>query len=157
MASVALAARLVVAAALIVAGIQKLRARRALRPQVAAFGVPTGAAPVVAVGLPLVELAAGAALLIFLGSSIPAWVALAILALFTGAVAANLATGREVPCPCFGTAVTAVSPATLARNGWLVALAVIGTASTSGASVGPAVVWTIAFGLVTVVVLRTLD
>jgi uncharacterized membrane protein YphA (DoxX/SURF4 family) len=153
-AALALAARIVVAVALLIAGVQKLRAGRALRPQVAAFGVPGGVAPVVAVTLPVVELAAGAALLVFLRSSIPAWIALALLAVFTGAVAANLASGRHVPCPCFGTSVSEVSPGTLARNGWLVALAVVGTGSITGATVGAVIVWTIVLAFATVVVLR---
>ena len=154
MASLALAARIVVAVALLIAGVQKLRAGRALRPQVAAFGVPGGVAPVVALTLPVVELAAGAALLIFVRSSIPAWIALGLLAVFTGAVAANLASGRHVPCPCFGTSVSEVSPGTLARNGWLVALAVVGTGSITGATTIPTIIWTLALGVVTVMVLR---
>lgn len=154
MASLALAARIVVAVALIVAGVQKLRIGRSLRPQVAAFGVPAGVAPVVAVTLPLVELAAGLSLLVFVRSSVPAWVALGLLALFTGAVAANLASGRHVPCPCFGTSVTEVSPGTLARNGWLVALAVVGTGSITGAAVGAVILWTFVLALATLIALR---
>jgi len=153
-ASLALAARIVVAVALIVAGVQKLRIGRSLRPQVAAFGVPAGVAPVVAVTLPLVELAAGLSLLVFVRSSVPAWVALGLLALFTGAVAANLASGRHVPCPCFGTSVTEVSPGTLARNGWLVALAVVGTGSITGAAVGAVILWTFVLALATLIALR---
>jgi uncharacterized membrane protein YphA (DoxX/SURF4 family) len=153
-ASLALAARLVVAAAFLFAGVQKLRAGRSLRPQVAAFGVPAAAAPAVAVALPLVELTAGLSLIVFVRSPVPAWIALALLAVFTGAVAANLAGGRHVPCPCFGTSVSDVSAGTLVRNGWLLALAVIGTASISGATLGATVVWTIGLGLVTLALLR---
>jgi hypothetical protein len=153
-ASVALGARLVVAAALIAAGIMKLRARRSLRTEVAAFGVPGIVTPVVAAGLPFIELASGTALLVFVRSAVPVWVALAILALFTGAVAANLATGRHVPCPCFGTSAAVITSGTLVRNAWLVALAVVATGSVAGASLGATVAWTVALGLATVVVLR---
>jgi hypothetical protein len=154
LASLALAARVVVAAALLVAGVQKLRAGRALRPQFAAFGVPPAAAPATAIVLPLLELATGFALLVFVRSAVPAWIALALLAVFTGAVAANLARGRHVPCPCFGSTASDVSGATLVRNGWLVALAVVGTADTSGATLAATVVWVIGLGLVTIVLLR---
>jgi uncharacterized membrane protein YphA (DoxX/SURF4 family) len=152
--SLALAARFVVAAALLFAGVQKLRTGRALRPQVAAFGVPATAAPAVAVVLPLLELATGLALLLFVRSPVPAWIALAVLAVFTGAVAANLARGRHVPCPCFGSTASDVSTGTLVRNGWLVALAVVGTATTSDATLVPTVVWVIGLGLVTIGLLR---
>jgi hypothetical protein len=151
-ASVAFGARLVVSAALIAAGVMKLRIRRSLRAQVAAFGVPGVVTPVVAAGLPFVELTAGAALLVFVRSAVPVWIALAILALFTGAVAANLATGRHVPCPCFGTSAAVITPGTLVRNAWLVALAVVATGSVAGASPGATAAWTVAFGLATVVV-----
>jgi hypothetical protein len=40
------------------------------------------------------------------------------------------------------------------RNGWLVALAVVGTADTSGATLAATVVWVIGLGLVTIVLLR---
>jgi hypothetical protein len=67
----------------------------------------------------------------------PAFLAIAVLALFTGAVVASLAGGTPKPCPCFGPpgdGARPVSAATVARNGYLVALGVIGTASTDGAS-----------------------
>ena len=154
MASLALAARIVVAVALIVAGVQKLRVGRSLRPQVAAFGVPAGIAPVVAVTLPVVEFVTGLSLLVFVRSSLPAWVALGLLALFTGAVAANLASGRRVPCPCFGTSMSDVSPGSLVRNSWLVALAVVGTGSITGATATSVIIWTVLLGLATLVALR---
>jgi uncharacterized membrane protein YphA (DoxX/SURF4 family) len=154
LASLALAARLVVAAAFLVSGVQKLRAGRALRPQLAAFGVPPAAAPAAAIVLPLLELAIGLALLVFVRSAVPAWIALGVLAVFTGAVAANLARGRHVPCPCFGSTASEVSGATLVRNAWLVGLAVVGTANTSGATLVATVVGVIGLGLVTTVLLR---
>lgn len=154
MASLALAARLVVAAAFLVAGVQKLRAGRALRRQVAAFGVPPAAAPAAAIVLPLLELATGLALLVFARSAVPAWIALAELAVFTGAVAANLARGRHVPCPCFGSTATDVSGATLVRNAWLVALAVVGTADATGATLAATVGWGTGLGLVTIALVR---
>jgi hypothetical protein len=73
------------------------------------------------------------------GAAWPAFLAIAVLAVFTAAVVANLAGGRPAPCPCFGppgAGARPVSAATVARNGCLVALAVLGTGSTGGASAG---------------------
>jgi hypothetical protein len=77
--------------------------------------------------------------------------AIAVLAVFTAAVVANLVGGRPAPCPCFGppgAGARPVSAATVARNGCLVGLAVVGTGSTAGASAGV----TVAAALVTVTV-----
>ena len=62
-----------------------------------------------------------------------------MLAVFTAAVVANLTGGHPAPCPCFGppsVGARPVSAATVARNGYLVALAVLATGSTAGASAG---------------------
>src|ERR687897_911875 len=62
--------------------------------------------------------------------------AIAVLALFTGVVVANLASGRPKPCPCFGAVAVErpVSPLTLVRNAWLLGLAIIATADPTGDS-----------------------
>ena len=55
---------------------------------------------------------------------------------------ANLIGDRPAPCPCFGppgAGARPVSAATVARNGYLVGLAVLGTGSTAGASAAAAV------------------
>ena len=149
-ASLALAARIVVAAALLVAALQKLRAHRRLTGELAGFGVPTGLATPAAVVLPAVELVTAVALVVFATSAAPAYVALGLLAVFTGAVLANLAQGRHPPCPCFGaTSSTPVSTMTVVRNGWLLALAVLATGSAEGADAWPVLAWTVALGAVT--------
>jgi hypothetical protein len=150
--SLALAARIVVAAAFLLAALQKLRAHRRLTGELAGFGVPVSLAAPLAVVLPAAELVTAVALVALTTSPVPAYVAIGLLAVFTGAVLANLAHGRHPPCPCFGATSTApVSAMTVVRNGWLLALAVLATASTDGADTWPVIAWTAALALVTVV------
>ena len=154
-AAVALAARLVVAGAFLVAAVQKLRAWSGLTTELAGFGVPATLVAPAAVALPVAELATAAALVVFPGSALPAFVAIGLLALFTGAVVANLAQGRRPPCPCFGTASAApLSARTVLRNGWLLALAVLATGSIAGADAWAVALWTAVLAAVTVLLLR---
>ncbi|MFN8034335.1 MAG: MauE/DoxX family redox-associated membrane protein [Acidimicrobiia bacterium] len=154
MSSVALAARLVTAVVLAVAALAKLRDRSLLSGEMRAFGVPARVATGAGVGLVLVELAVAAALVLAPGSAGPAWAAVVLLGVFTAAIVVNLARGHRAPCPCFGAGAAPISPRTVLRNGWLLAVAVLGTGSTSGASAGPVVAAAAGFGAVTVVVLR---
>ncbi len=153
-AAVALATRLVVAAAFLVAALQKLRAWSGLTAELAGFGVPGSLVAPAAIALPVAELATAGALVVFAGSAVPAFVAIGLLALFTGAVLANLAQGRRPPCPCFGVASAApLSARTVVRNGWLLALAVLATGPVTGAEVGAVVLWTAVLGAATFVLL----
>lgn len=150
-AALALAARVVVAAAFIVAAVQKLRALTVLRAQVEGFGVPGPLVGASVALLPVAELATAVALLAVPGSSVPAFVAIALLGAFTGVVVANLLQGRNPPCPCFGAASSdaPISARTVLRNGWLLALAVIATGSVDGADALPTVVLIVVLGAVT--------
>jgi hypothetical protein len=153
-AAVALAARLVVAAAFLVAAVQKLRARAGLTTELAGFGVPGTLVAPAAVALPVAELVTAIALVAFAGSPVPAFVGIGLLALFTGAVLANLAQGRRPPCPCFGAAsAEPLSARTVVRNGWLLALAVLATGSITGATAAGVVLWTALLGGATVTLL----
>ena len=99
------------------------------------FGVPRSR--LVALGLPPLEAGLAVTLVAVPGQSWPAFLAIAVLVVFTAAVVASLAGGAPKPCPCFGPPgddARPVSAATVARNGYLVALGVIGTGSTDGAS-----------------------
>ena len=87
--------------------------------------------------LPPVEATLAVALVAVRGSVWPAFLAIAVLGVFTAAVVVNLAGGDPAPCPCFGppgAGARPVSAATVARNGYLIGLAVLGTGSTAGAS-----------------------
>ena len=134
-ATVALVARLDVAAAFSYSAATKIAHRRDFAGALEDFGVPQSR--VVAGALPPLEAAVAGLLVAVRGQAWPAFLAIAVLALFTAAVVANLAGGHPAPCPCFGppsASARPVSAATIARNGVLVALAVVGTGSTSGAS-----------------------
>jgi hypothetical protein len=136
--AVALAARVVLALALSLAAIAKLRAPERTRTQtIDLIGDRYGA--VVARSLPFVELGIAAALVAW-WTAIPGIAAAVLLLLFT--VVLVRAQARRLPCPCFGAAsrADAVGPLAIFRNGVLLAYAVLATASPSGASFLPALI-----------------
>jgi hypothetical protein len=156
--ALALAARIVVAAAFVVAAIQKLRALRAMRAQLEGFGVPGPLVGASVAALPAAELVIAAAMIAVPHSSVPAFAAAGLLAVFTGAVIGNLSRGRRPPCPCFGAATSGapISARTVVRNGWLLALAVVATGSIDGAEPLPVLALTGVLGAVTASVVATL-
>jgi len=134
-ATAALVARVDLAAAFALSASSKISHRAEFARGLEDFGVPRS--PVVARALPPVEAGLAGLLVAVRGPAWPAFLAIAVLAVFTAAVVANLTGGRPAPCPCFGPPAAGarpVSAATVARNGALVALAVLGTGSTAGAS-----------------------
>jgi thiol-disulfide isomerase/thioredoxin len=121
-----LTARLLLAAVFAVAAATKLADRRGSRDAVVAFGAPARFAPLLALGLPLAELAVAVALLPARSASAGALGALALLLIFTSAIAVSLARGRAPDCHCFGQLHS--SPAgwpTLGRNAGLAAVAAL--------------------------------
>ena len=131
METLVLAARLALILALSGSAFLKLRALKSLPAQMEAFGIPGSLAVVAAIAVPVAELAIAVSLGVFRDSPVPAFAAIGLLSLFTGAVVANLARDEPPPCPCFGTAAgdQPVSARTVVGNGWLLALAVIATGS----------------------------
>jgi len=123
MSAVLLAGALVLAAIFAVAGVTKLADREGSRAAAAGFGVPTRQTGLVALMLPLLELAIAAGLLV---SAMRMWAAvsaLALLAVFCGAIGLAMARGRAPDCHCFGQLHSAPAGwSTLARNGALAAL-----------------------------------
>jgi hypothetical protein len=151
--TLALVARLTLASAFALSAGTKLARSAAFTASLSEFGVP--AARLVARLLPPVEGGLAVALVALPRQSWPAFAAIAVLALFTGAVVANLAGGRETPCPCFAAAGgRPVSAATVLRNGLLLALAVLATGSADGASAGPTLVLAAVSAPATLVALR---
>jgi hypothetical protein len=146
-ASVALAARVVLAAVLVVSAVAKLRTRDAVREQVTAVVGDDRRLAALASVLPGVELVVAIALLVF-WSPVPGVVALILLAVFTGALLR--ARARHVPCACFGAgaADAPVGPASIVRNGVLAALAVLATGDPRGASAGATVGFVALFGVI---------
>lgn len=125
---VAPAAGVIVAAVLLVSAAAKLRDRAATGSGLVAMGVPRVVAPTAATLLPVAEAGIAAGLL-FPPARVPAaFAAIVLTALFTGAVAGNLVTGRRPPCACFGAASRRpLSGLTLVRNAVLMSLAIIAT------------------------------
>lgn len=154
-ATIALVARITLAATFGLSAATKVTQRPEFARALQDFGLPRSVA--LSWTLPLVEGGLGLALLLVQGAPWPAFLSIAVLALFTGAVVANLIGERPAPCPCFGPPTAGarpVSPSTVARNGFLVALAVVGTGSTDGASVGAAFAVAAVTAPVTLIALR---
>ncbi len=123
--AVVLTARLVLAAVLAVAGVAKLADRGGARQAVSEFGAPERLATPIAYLLPLVELAVAGMLLPSSTAVAGAAGAVALLVLFSAAIAVSLARGRAPECHCFGQFHSApASWKTLARNGALAGIAV---------------------------------
>jgi hypothetical protein len=136
-ATVALVARVDLAAAFALSAGAKLADLPATGSALAAFGVL--APSVTARVLPAVEAGLAVALLAFPDDPAPGLAALATVAIFTAALAVRLAQGRAVPCPCFGAREgRPVSGATLVRNLALLALAALAVLSAGDAAPGPA-------------------
>jgi thiol-disulfide isomerase/thioredoxin len=124
LAGLVLAARLVLAAVFAVAGGAKLADRAGTRRAVVDFGAPEGLAVPLALLLPAAELGIAGLLLPATTAVAGSAGALALLALFSGAIGYNLARGRAPDCHCFGQLHSApAGRETLARNGVLLGIA----------------------------------
>jgi hypothetical protein len=131
-AAISFAARLVLAGALLVAAVAKLRAPEITRRQTTALvGHRIGAG--VAIALPFVELFV-AVILVAWWSAAPGVIAAVLFGAFT--VIVVWAQLHGVPCPCFGSgsADTEPGPWALVRNALFLAYAVLATASPDDAS-----------------------
>jgi thiol-disulfide isomerase/thioredoxin len=118
------AGRIVLAGVFLVAGVAKLLDREGTRAALQDFGAPATLTGPLALALPLAELGV-AALLIPTATAVAGAVgALALLALFSAAIALSLARGHAPECHCFGQLHSAPAGwSTLARNGALAAVA----------------------------------
>ncbi len=150
-ASLALAARVVLAAVLAAAALAKMRGRAELTAQLARqqMGRLVGQAfaPVIEPVLPVAEIGVAVALVAW-WSAVPGVVAFALIAAFT--VVLVRAQSRHVPCVCFGTSslVAPVGPWAILRNGVLAALAVLATGDPSGAKLLAAAALCALFGVI---------
>ncbi len=89
---------------------------------------PTWSENLIAMTIPWIELAAGVALVIGLRPRAGAWVAGALLVVFTIGVAAAMARGLNFTCGCFGTASgTRIGWAKLGENLVMIGLAALGS------------------------------
>lgn len=144
-AALAFAARIVLAAVLLVAAAAKLRDRDATRERaVALLGDRAGKAA--AASLPGAEAVVALALVVW-WSPVPGVVAALMLGAFTAVLVR--AQVRHVPCPCFGGVGgdAPPGPGAVMRNAFLIVCAVLSTASPAGASAPAAVIWVGVLGL----------
>lgn len=117
---VALVLRILLAGIFAFAALGKLSDRDGTAAAVRGFGIPAVLAGGLALLLPLAELSVAALLLPAGTARIGAIGALALLALFSLAIALNLARGRRPRCHCFGqSGAEPISARTLVRNGLL--------------------------------------
>ena len=145
-ASLALAARIVLATVLAISAMSKLRSRRAVQQQMGSL-VGERLAPLIGPLLPAAELLVAVGLVAW-WSPVPGAVALVLLGAFTAVLVR--AQARHVPCLCFGaTRLDAtVGPSSVVRNGVLAALAVIAIGDPVGAHASATVAACVGFGLV---------
>jgi uncharacterized membrane protein YphA (DoxX/SURF4 family) len=130
--TVALAARLVLAAVFIASGIGKLRSPGSVGHAVQALGLPYSLGRgVLARAFPWCEILLGAALLAAPGrlAAIPAAAALVLCTAFTVLVVRAVRSGTAAACNCFGASDTPMSWWTAARNVLLVAVSAVLLAS----------------------------
>lgn len=98
-----LVVRFVVVAVVAVAAASKLGARDRFERVVARYEVlPAGWAAPVAAGLPPLEAAAAAALVLGVATPVAAALLAVLFAAFGAGIALNLARGRRISCGCFG-------------------------------------------------------
>lgn len=121
-----LAASLILATVFAAAGIAKLADLPGTRIAIREFGAPQSFVRPLALGLPFAELTVVALLVYGPTRIIGAAGALALLAVFSAAIAASLLRGRAPDCHCFGQLHSApTSWKTLARNGVLAGLVIV--------------------------------
>jgi thiol-disulfide isomerase/thioredoxin/uncharacterized membrane protein YphA (DoxX/SURF4 family) len=97
-----LGVRVALAAVFVIAGLAKLADRPGSRTALSEFGVPGGLNGILAIGLPLAELAVAASLLAGSTARFGAGAAVGLLLAFSAAITATLLRGGEVECHCFG-------------------------------------------------------
>jgi len=109
------------------AGVAKAARHRATVDAFATLGLP--APPVLAVGVPIAEIAIAASLIV--APAVGGALVLAALAAFTLVVIRGIMRGTSGGCGCFGSRrVDPVSPADVIRNGLLAAFAAVATGTT---------------------------
>jgi hypothetical protein len=108
-----------------------------------------------AYSFPILECAASIGLLIGSTRTLAATASLTLLAIFTGAIAINLARGRvDIDCGCFGPALRQkLSGSLLWRNLFLMLIATIVVLPQTGRALGALDIVTIAMGAATLVIL----
>lgn len=124
MSLVLLAARAILYVIFATAALGKISDREGAREGMRDFGVPLKLAPAAAFTLPIAELLLAVALLAGPSAWIAAIGAAGLLAIFSIAIAVNIARGRRPDCHCFGAIGSGpIGRRTLARNAAFIVLA----------------------------------
>jgi len=119
---VAAVAAVLLGVVFLVAGASKLAAGQGWREAARLLGSPTWLAPIV----PWLELAVGALLIVQLWRTVVALVALAMLVVFTIAIAVKMRDQRRPSCACFGAwSESEIGVGHLVRNAILMILALL--------------------------------
>ena len=135
-------ARVLLAGVFAVAAVAKLVDREGTKEAVVAFGAPARLAGALAITVPFAELAVAGLLLPASTAALGAFGAVLLLALFSAAIAITLARGETPDCHCFGQLhSTPASRMTLARNGGLLALAILALGGSLASEPRSAVAW----------------
>lgn len=109
---------------LLAAGVSKLADPAGSHQAMADFGVPSRFAPVLGTLVPVLEVGSAGVLLSGAGARFAGPVAVALLLIFSTAIAVNVARGRHPDCHCFGQLHSAPAGLrTLVRNGFLLLVA----------------------------------
>jgi prepilin signal peptidase PulO-like enzyme (type II secretory pathway) len=139
---VLLLSRLLLIAVFATAALAKLTDRAGSEKSFIDFGVPRTLAGPVSIVLPLVEIATAALLVPVAFAWWGAVLALALLVIFTAAIALNLLRGRRLDCHCFGSIQSEpASWRTVARNGILIAISMFSVWQASRNPGPSAVAW----------------
>src|SRR5260221_9700642 len=134
---------LVVSGVFALAGTAKLLDRKGSRNAATSFGVPDALAGFVGLGLPVAEIAIAVLLLPTATRWHAAMAALVLLVAFCAAIARVMARGESPDCHCFGQLHSGpVGWRTLARNGVLLALALVMVVAGRDEPGPSAVAWT---------------
>ena len=143
MSALGLATALGLAVVFGIAGLAKLQDLDGTRTAVGAFGAPWRLVGPLAVAVPVAELSVAALLLPAATRVVGAGGALALLAIFSAAIAVSLARGRAPDCNCFGDLhARPTSRRTLVRNGLLAGAGVAALVPSVGGHTPSAVAWT---------------
>lgn len=146
----------VLAAVFVTSAALKLRDITAFRLAVEAYRiVPRPVAAALALAIPVVEITGAACVLFQSTREVGAVLLIALLAMFTAAIAINLARGRrDIDCGCFGPALRQnLSGWLVARNAVLAAFAAIVLLPGNAREIGAVDVMTIAGGAVSLLLL----
>jgi uncharacterized membrane protein YphA (DoxX/SURF4 family) len=122
--------RIVIGALFIYAALAKIGAAQPFALQIENYDIlPVGYENLAAIVLPWIELVAGLTLVFGVWARSAAWVAVALMGVFTLAVGVAMARGLNVECGCFGSGdATRVGLPKLIENLVMTGLALVGSA-----------------------------